>query len=130
MGAVNRSVAEQEVQQWLDYKKVRQRKREANKDTIESMIDCFEDGILVLDHETHEIRQIIQTENFAKKEIIFKPRLKVGEIHNKLKNVGPSEIDKRVLMYISALTGELPGLLKDLETEDYGIASNIVTFFF
>jgi hypothetical protein len=55
MGKVNRELAEQTVDKWLDYKRVKPAKRESYKASIENITDAVEEGSLILNEETHEL---------------------------------------------------------------------------
>jgi hypothetical protein len=127
-----RELAEKEVNSWLDYKRVKPSKREDNKDSIDSLIDSFMDGSLSLNPDTSEITLKLNypvTSNNIDK-LVFKPRLKVGEIHKRLANVKSTDGDARVMAYVSALTGQNTGVIADMDSGDYSIAQPIVIFFF
>lgn len=130
MSKVSREVAEKDVQRWLDHKRVKELKREKNKDAIESMIECVMDGTLVIDDEcviTHNLLfPLGNDENI--KELKYSPRLTVGRIGEYTKNAKTN--DERVRGYISALSGMSNGLISNMETEDYSVVGNVVIFFF
>lgn len=128
---VARDVASKDIEKWLDYKKVSDRKRTANKESIEVLIDAVEDGILVLNEDytlTHKLKFPIENE-IPVTELVYIPRLKVSTVHNKLKGISATSPDERVLAYASALTGKVTNIIKDLETEDYSLVQSVVLFF-
>lgn len=130
--AINNKTARQEVEKWLDFKRVKAKKRQESEDSIESMIESFEDGTLVL-KEDHSIDMKLTFEVGNDKEIKtlnFKPRLTTGEITKRLKVLKNPTTDERIMAYISALTGQNTAILSELDTEDSRIAQNISIFFF
>lgn len=128
---VPREMAEKEVQAWLDFKRVKSKKAEENSSSIETLIDGFQSGALVLEPETHNIKMKLEFHiGKDQKQLVFKPRLKVGEAHKKLKGVGASDVDGRILAYVAALTSMNSALIQDMDSEDYSIAQAIAIFFF
>ena len=126
------NVAHKEVEKWLDHKRVKPKHRESNPESIENMVDSFEDGTLVL-NEDHSINMELAFpigEAGKIKTLNFKSRLSVGEIHNNLKGVKSGDTDARIYAYIAALTDQPIGVIRKLDTEDYRVASAIVVFFF
>ena len=128
---LNIELAMQEIERWLDYKKVSPRKREANKDSIDILADAVSTGNLVLKEDC----TLVQTLNFPissekKTEVLeFKPRLQMKSVYQHLQGVKPSDIDARLYAYAAALTGNPKELIKNLETSDYEVVSAIVVFF-
>jgi hypothetical protein len=132
MQSVSREVATEEVDGWLDFKGVRSRKRESNKEYIEQLIEGVEDGYLSVDedHNIHfELAQAMGNDNDITK-LVFKPKMKVKDYHPHLKNVKPGDSDGRMMAYICGLTGKNSGIITQLDTEDLTIATNIAVFFF
>jgi len=128
--AVSPEVAKKEVEKWLDFRRVRKRKREENESTINELIEAFEDGILILDPETHVIKQKLLFDKAGKKELNFKPSMSVGEGQRALKGIKTTDSHGMLLAYVSELTGEVKEVLRQLDSEDYGIARTIAGFFF
>jgi hypothetical protein len=131
MGKVNRELAEQTVDKWLDYKRVKPAKRESYKASIENITDAVEEGSLILNEETHELEYTLDIPiGEAKIQVLkFRPRLTVGEINKRLKGVSPKEADARVVAYVSALTGQNSGVIEMLDTNDYDVCQAISVFF-
>lgn len=128
---LSREVAEQEVNAWLDFKKVRDRKRESSEDSIESLVYGFMDGDLVMDSESKEITLKLQFPiGGSINELKFKPRLRLNDVHSHLKNVKSSDVDGRILAYVCALTGQNSGIISNMDSEDYSIAQSLAVFFF
>jgi hypothetical protein len=128
---VSIDVATEEVNKWLDYKKVNEKKREAYKDNIDALVQGVCDGILILNEDntfTHNLQFPIEGEMPIHK-LDYKPRLKMSTVHNHLQGVKPSDGDGRVCAYIAALTSKPKAVVKDLDTEDYSIGQSIAIFF-
>ena len=126
---VSRDVAMIEVEKWLDNKKLSDKKRETNKDSIDALIEGIEDGILSIDESDFSIKMNLDFPVGDLKTLTFKARLSVGELHKYLNGVKSTDGDGRILAYVCALTGQNSGLIKMMFLEDYSVASNIAYFF-
>lgn len=128
-------VAEKEVDLWLDYKRVKSKKRENLAPQIEVLVDGIVDGSLVLDHQSFVFKQILlfplknSKGDVTVASISYKPRLNVKQINAKMKGVKPTDADARVVGYIAALTDEATEVLTHLDSEDNSIAQAFATFF-
>ena len=134
MSKIPLKTAEAEVDKWLDYKKVKDKKRENNKEQIELIVDAVCDGTLVLDDKfvfTHKLLfPLGSSENEGKiKELKYRPRLMVREINAKMKGVKANDPDGRIVSYIAALSDQPSGIISSLDTEDNSLAQQIVSFF-
>lgn len=131
MNKVGREVAEKEIIGWLDCKRVSDKKREDQKENINSLISAVCEGSLtVKDDNTlvHELLFPIGSEaKIAKLE--YKPRIHMGVIHKHLEGIKPSDADGRICAYIAALTSNPKDVVRLLDTEDYSIAQSIAIFF-
>lgn len=124
-------VAQKDIDKWLDFKKVSPSKRERLKDNIEALVEAVCSGSLVVT-EKHELEQtlIFPFEGEAPTaKLIYKPRLNVGQISDKLKGVKSTDLKGFLAAYISALTDQPMALCKRLDTEDNSLAENIAVFF-
>jgi len=132
MGAVSKEQAQIEVTDWLDSKRVKAKKREKQKDTIETLVEAIEEGDLIFDQDTKVMTMklafgIGKDDNI--KELNFKPRANVGEVNSYLKKVKTDDADGRLLCYVYALTGQPAAVIDCLDTEDYALALSIAIFF-
>lgn len=132
MTVVPETLAAQEIESWLDYKKISDRKRETNADTIASMTEAISEGVLTLDSNsyvlTHKLKFPVGTE-VETKELKIKPRVKVGDIHQQMKGVKATDVDERIIAILAALTDKPKAFLKSLDAEDYSVLQNIAIFF-
>jgi hypothetical protein len=134
MSKVEKNVALGYVNDWLDKKRIRPSKRESYKGTIEELASCVEDGIL----EFTEIGEIIHnlifpiTDEDGRETVTqLKYKLRVTEaiLEPYKKGLKPGDNDGRLNAYVSALTGQVKGVIRNLDSEDLGIAQNIALFF-
>lgn len=128
---VERSLAEEEVTDWLDKKKVSSSVRESNKDSIELLIDCICDGEMVKDDKNN--LDYTLKHSFGDEEKItrltFKPRLNDKMLKPYLNGVKTNDAEGRLLAYISALTGVQRAILENMDSVDKKVAMAVVIFF-
>lgn len=130
MEKVSREVATEEVNSWLDYKKISDKKRIAQKDQIDSLVDAVCDGTLTLKADKTFVQELKFTEGEnAILKLEFKPRLKMSVIHSHLQGVKSSDADGRIGAYIAALTNMPKSVIGTMDTEDFGVAQSIALFF-
>lgn len=128
---VSRDVAKKEVDKWLDYKRVSDKKRETYEDNIETLTDAIAAGDLILDENHSLIQKLvfpIKSEQPVN-ELEYKARLKVSTVHTHLNGVKSTDADGRICAYVAALTSKPKDVIKGLDTEDYSIAQAIAVFF-
>ena len=134
MGVLSKEVAEKEVKSWLDYKKYSHKKREAkaNIEAIEKLVTAFEEGILVLNPDTFDIKQNLLFPigvDVKTDSLTFKARIPYARISTELKGIPTDDLGKFTTAYIAAATGEAKAVIAQLDTEDYSIASALAGFF-
>lgn len=122
-----------DVNKWLDYKKISEKKRLVQKDQIDTLVDAVVEGNLIL-NEDNSWKQILKFPlegegNLALKELTFKPRIGVSEAQIQLQKFKSSDADGRVMAYVLALTRTATELIKKLDTEDYSVCQGIAIFF-
>jgi hypothetical protein len=128
---VSREQAQSEVESWLDYKKVGSQKRETNKDSIEFLISAIVEGDLTVDEDKNLIQKLKfpPSGDLAVSALKYKPRVTVKVVNTRLTGIKSDDINGRICAYASALTGVSRELIKDMETDDFGLVQNIVLFF-
>jgi hypothetical protein len=133
MAKVNEQVAKQEVEQWLDAKKIPTQRRKEYEDGIETLISAVCEGTLSLDSETHHWKHKLSFPIGSEVEITeldYKPRLTVKEMRRKTKALKSAiDVDGRLVAIISALTDQPTGVIDSLESSDYSTAKAIALFF-
>lgn len=134
---VDRKVAAQEVGQWLDYRKISERKRAKNPEILEANIDSVEDGFLCFDHTKKEaiytLNHPIEDKNGAviHDKLTLKSRINMSEYNQAFNSFSKSTEEgiARTLAYISASTGISVNLLILLESSDFNDLQNLVFYF-
>lgn len=132
MSKIAREVAEQEIEGWLTKKKVFASQKEANKDSIEILVEAISEGVLVLNPETNEFihKLLFPIENeIITAELKYKPRLNDNMLKPHLNGLKPTDGDGRMWAHIAALTGVSKNILTALDSIDKKIAMAIVVFF-
>lgn len=128
---VTREIAERDVNDWLDFKKVGLQKRISNKDQIEGLIDAVSEGTLLLKEDkvfVHTLKFPIGSEQVTDK-FEYQPRIKLSQVQTHLQHVKGSDSASIITAYIAALTGKPSKLIGELDSEDSRIAQNIALFF-
>lgn len=124
--------AEKEVNAWLTFKKVSDKRKELYAGSIKTMIEGFCLGKLELDPSSKVITQKLDfglgKDNHIK-ELQYQPRLSLGKIGQSLKGVDSSVPDARVGAHIAALTGQVNAVINEMDSEDAVWAEAITVFF-
>jgi hypothetical protein len=120
--------ARQEVEAWLDEKKVSPTKRQNFDDHIDTLATAVLDGWL----SRNKDGQFVQTLKFPVgevKELTYKKRLQKKELKPYIKGVKQGDADGRMTAYICALTHQVSGIIDGLDSEDQEISNSIAVFF-
>lgn len=128
---VFRDQAQKEINEWLEFKKIGDKKREDASEQIEALVNAVVEGILTITEDkkiTHALKFPLEGELLINK-LEYKPRLRVADIHTHMNGIKGGDADGRVRAYITALTGQPQNVIKALDTEDYSIAQSIAIFF-
>lgn len=124
-------VASSEMEAWLDYKKISQKKRDNNADSIDALVDAVVDGTLSFqeDHKIlHKLKFPIEGESPVE-ELVYKPRVNMRTLHLHLQGVKGNDGDGRMTAYAAAVTSTPKDVITRLDTEDFSIAQSIAGFF-
>lgn len=125
-------VAAQEIDKWLDLKSVPNRKRENNAEHVEALVDAVANGKLIMEPDgfiTLKLSHPTGEKGDGVKELKFKPRIKVSTLGAQLQGLKAGDAIGIMVGYISAITGEAKGVIKDLDLVDYDLAQSIAIFF-
>jgi hypothetical protein len=128
---IDEAVAQSEIEQWLNFKKIGAVKREAHKDHIKTLVEAIVSGELVL-NSNKSFSYTLKFPLEKEKPICaleFKARLSVLDIHTKLQDIKASDGDGRLLAHIAALTGQAKQIIRFLDSEDYNVCCSIAVFF-
>jgi hypothetical protein len=131
---INTETATAELNKWLDFKNVKEKKRIEYATFGENIIETIESGNIIL-NEKNEIEYTLNSPILAESGapvlsvLTFKPRLRVAELNAKLKGVNATDADARVMAYIAAATDQNTGLLSKMYTDDYSVCQSIIMYF-
>lgn len=127
---ITKAAAQEEIDAWLDSKKVFQGKRESSKDHLEILIEAMSVGCLVL-KEGKFVQTLLAPvgKDGEIKTLQYADRINRRMVAPHLQNVKASDGDGRILAYMAALTGQPKNILDKLDSEDQRIADSIVVFF-
>lgn len=134
MSKVEKTVALGYVNDWLDKKRIRASKRESYKGTIDELANCIEDGIIEVSDSGEIVHNLIwpitdDEGNETVKQLRYKLRVNEAMLEPYKKGLKPGDNDGRLNAYVCALTGQVKGVIRNLDSEDLGIAQNIALFF-
>lgn len=128
---VSREVAEEEVEKWLDAKRVFQETRDKYKDHIEVIVEAMMNGVLMLTEENkfkHTLLfEIGDGGAITELEYLFRANDKIITPH--MKGVKNDDVDGRLNALIAAITKQTRGIISNLDTVDKRIATAIGIFF-
>lgn len=128
---VTRDQATEEVNGWLDKKKVYESTREAQKDSIELLIEGIMRGDLILTDKFEFVHKILIPEALDNEvlELTYKPRLNDKMLKPYLNGVKANDAEGRLTAYVSALTSQPKSVLESLDSADKKIMLSIAVFF-
>ena len=132
MLVVSQEVAEKEVSDWLDKKKIFPQDREALKYQIDVLVSAVSNGVISIDEQGNLIHKLLFPLDNEKPvtTLKYKGRLAEKDTRRAMKGVSPGDVDGRVNALIMSLTDESSGVIGALDTADSKIAKAITNFFF
>lgn len=131
---VDSEVAKVEVEKWTSYKRFKASKLDALKENIDALENAVSDGTVTIDSEMNIIHTLAfpiknSSGEVTVKQFKYKARLNDKMIKAAMKGAKPTDADERVTRIISALTGEVPAVVDNLDSVDSSISKNICMFF-
>lgn len=129
---VTLEVAQNEVKEWLEYRKISASKVESLKDSVEELANAIADGDIELNEDKsfkQNLKFPIEGESGKIETLVFQPRLKIATVNAHLQSVKSTDLNGMVVAYIAALTGKPKALITSLDSTDYSIARSIALFF-
>lgn len=125
--------AQQEINDWLDSKKVPMYKRDELEKEILALVKALQYGMLTLENRVFRHKLLFplksESEQVVLDELRYEPRLRGEAIDLALKGVKPDDTAGFIKAHIVALTGKSKGQIGLLDTEDRNIARAIAVFF-
>ena len=131
---VSIEAAREDVEKWLNFKKVSQPKRDKSHDEIEDLVEAVSYGLLVINEDFSIKQKLIHKLKNSEgevtvEELSYKARVKMSEIKVKTKKIKASDSFGMLTAYASALTGSAMSVLDALDTEDNRNMQAIAHFF-
>lgn len=131
---VSEDVAREEVDKWLDYKKVNQSRREQYQDAIDDMVNAISEGYLSIDEDYNWVHKLKFPFQNGKDTLVYRPRLTEAQLEPHMKGIKSDDSRGMIQAYIAALTGGgekglARGSVKKLDMEDMRVGRAIATFF-
>ncbi len=129
---VSKEQAQQEVDSWLDFKKISEKKRETYQDQIDTLVSAISDGYLVLGDNkvfTQTLRFPVEGD-LGFETLDYKPRVSAGAVQANLQRVKLTDSQGMMMAYACALTDKPSALMKKMDqAEDWSLLQAIVIFF-
>ena len=131
---MNEELATAEVVKWMDYKKISPKKREEQKEAIETIAEAIQYGYLVLKDDFKFVMNLKfpltgEDGSTELETLEFKARLNNAALHPKMQKVKGLDLTGMMLAHVSALTGQNTGIVRLLDSEDTRVANAIAGFF-
>lgn len=127
---VTKEVAESEVNKWLDFKRVKNYKREDLKKVIKVLQELVSEGDLIVNSDG-TLTYNLAFENAGVKSVTIQPRINMIEFNERIARIAPVEQNDMEItsVILSIITGEMNAVFKTLDTVDYEILKAISLFF-
>lgn len=127
---ISREQAEQEINQWMDFKK--EDDRDKHKENIETLVKSMVSGYLILDTEKMEFTQMLKFPTDGEMpmtKLTYKSRLSVAQTQAIVKGLKTDDLVAFSVAYACALTGQPKELIRKLDTIDFRVTQAIAGFF-
>jgi hypothetical protein len=130
MNQVSIEVAQSEIDGWLKFRRVNDRRKLEMESQVETLVNAVCDGALIVKEDNSlELTLIEPLGDNSKRVLTFKPRIQVRDVQPALRSLKSGDGDGRIMAYLSALTGESMGILGLMDSSDHSICASIVVFF-
>lgn len=123
--------AREEVEQWLDLRKVKPREREQKAEDIETLIEAVRYGEIAIQEDGTLLQELTEEVpgSTPTTSLTYKKRLNVALLRQEQKGVKATDSQGLMLSYLATLTGKPKGLLEKLAYQDYKLGTTIVGLF-
>ncbi len=132
MAKVTQEVAQSEINNWLDKRRVFQSQKEQNKASIDLLADAIVEGCLTYDPPSGKLTQKFLFplgDGGVTKEIVWGLRLNQRMQNPHMKGVDIQDIEGRFAAMTAALTDSSKSLYMEMDAADSRIAKAILVFF-
>jgi len=129
---LSREMAQEEFSRWLNIKKIKEEKvdlKEKYADAKETLISGIADGRITIDEKGNMTVKlnIPLGDNEQTDSLTFKPRMQAFEM-DKLNRCSTDTAKARA--FIEILTGQLAGVIRNLDSNDMALCNEIVVFYY
>lgn len=121
--------ATEEINKWLDSKRIRESRREAREQQIQDLISAVQEGIITYNPDTHELNHNLVFPQDGVEMVTYKHRVSPKDVERYLKGVAANDADGRLRAWICALTNQPVNIIRNMDTEDYTISTSVALFF-
>jgi len=129
-GVISENIARRDIDKWLDVKKIRPKKREEKKESIDKLVDAVMDGMLSVENDGSKLVQKLIHPIGEIRELSYKSRISLAEKNRHTLGVNIAEdFGGYILAHVAALTDKPKTLVGKMDTEDNDIANSIALFF-
>lgn len=129
-------VAVTEVENWLKSRNLPERKIASDevRPLIEKIADAISFGDVVIQEDGSVLQKLVEPitskdGDVVLKELVFKPRLKYGDVRKSMQGMKTTDADGRMMAYLAASTGQPSAYFDKLEVSDFGVSTAIISFF-
>jgi hypothetical protein len=131
---IDKDLATEEVNKWLDFHDVTSDDREEEKKTINRFIDEVQKGNLIINDDftlVQKLRFPLTIEGTAPvDELKYANRISMDKVQSRMTGIKAEDGAGRVCAHIAALTSRPLGLIRKMDSKDYKVASAIFLVFF
>jgi hypothetical protein len=132
MKKIDRETAIAELDSWFEKKKIFQSQRDSQKDSVNTLIDAIQEGVLTLNKDTNVLTHTLLLPEDGEKSIktlTYRPRLNDVILKPFMEGNKSGSVIDMMLSYCAALTDTTKGVLARLDSADKRIANSIAVFF-
>lgn len=131
---IDAETASQEVERWLDSRKMSESKRDHHKESIESLETAVSEGNLIINEDGSINQKLVfplESEGGRTEldSLSYAPRLRYKDVKRHLKGVKNDDAMGMVHAHISGLTNQPLAIVDSLEMSDLNIARQIASLF-
>lgn len=131
---MSKEEAQKLVDRWLKSRKITGARRDSLQGNIDELVIQVQDGFVEIEEDGPHGVKLKQHLRFPLQEgkmgqLVFKNRFSQSELDRELQSIDMNNGLEVIRAYVAVLTGEVRGLIKKLDAEDWRVGQNIVGFF-
>jgi len=121
--------ASQEIENWLNSKKIPQKRQQKQAVSVEALTDLIQEGTLIVNEDFTLTLKLNFPENIKMNELVFKHRISEFELAPNRKLVNSNDPQSGLVATAATLTNQLPTLIQKLDSIDLENVNHIAVFF-